>query len=295
MIGRIVRCFSKELRLIGVYAAVMALLFSGCYPEWKMARTFIASEKNVAILLLPANYVFKNNLKVKDLTGESNYSDWEKDSLMLANSQFLKQLSDSVFLETLVNSMIDEFEQLGFTVYMENTLDSFLFVENKAYIFNIAQVELEEHFTVHEARESIDEAVYVKKLDLNALSYNFWFELSEMNDATENPRLFYSSETINDVVSGYFAENMFTGEVKYRYQVSELDMEVVYRYADIFARKFAGYTFDHIMNQHLDDTWPPNKKRRYYMHYKRNSNTLDPAWEDRFIELDMEGNVMESQ
>lgn len=295
MIDQIVRHLNFINRPAWVILAFVLFLFSGCYPEWKLSRTYIDSEKNVAILLLPANYVFKNNLKNSKLADKSASDDWEKDSTLIANSEFLQKLSDSVFLETFVNSMIDEFEQLGLTVYMENRLDTFLFVEDKAYIFNIAQVELEELFSVHEARESIDEYVYVKKVDLNTLNYNFWFELSEMNDATENPKLFYGSETINDVISGYFTENIFTGKVAYKYHISEIDMEVVYRYADIFARKFAGYTFDYIMNDFLDENWPPTKKRRYFMHYKRENNTLDPAWGDRFIELDKAGNVIETR
>lgn len=262
------------------------LLISSCYPEWKMARSYIDSEEKESILVLPADYVFKQNLKVHEVTEKLEGDEWQKDSVLMANSRFLKEVSDSIFLESLINGMMEEFEALGYTVYMEDQLDSFLFIKSPAYIFNIAQIELEEHYTVHKDQEAIDDYVFYKKLDLNAVSYNLWFELTELNNEYENTKLLFASETINDVVSGYFTENIFTGEVKYKYNLNEIDLEVIYRYSDIFARRFAGYTFDYLMNESLDAHWPANKKRRYYMRYNRENNTLDPTWEDKFTVIE---------
>ncbi|MEZ5195931.1 MAG: hypothetical protein R2764_05905 [Bacteroidales bacterium] len=48
---------------------------------------------------------------------------WQVDSARMANSLFLQDISDSVFLETFINSMILEFEKLGFTIYTEAYID----------------------------------------------------------------------------------------------------------------------------------------------------------------------------
>ncbi len=262
------------------------IALTACYPEWRVARSYIDSDPEVSILILPTNYVFKKNLKVDELKQRDSLSNVQLDSAMMANSIFLRNISDSIFLENFVNSMIDEFMKLGYTVYTEQMLDSFLFVKTGAYILNIAQIELEEHYTVHEDKQEFDDYIYFKSVDLNAISYNFWFEMSAVNNDAEEHKLFYASETINDVVYGYFTENMFTGDIKYKYNISEIDEDIIYRYSAYFGRRFAGYTYDYLMNRYIEEHWPADKTLRFYMQYKRENNSLDPTINDRFMELD---------
>lgn len=269
-----------------LFLLLAAGLFPSCYPEWKLARSYIELEKDVSILVLPSNYVFKKNLKVDELKESESFSERELDSALIANSLFLSEVSDSVFLEQFVNSLIEEFILLGYQVYTEQTLDSFLFLKSPAYILNIAQIELEEHYNVHEDKQEFGDLVYFKNVDLNAISYNFWFELSELNGGEGERELFFASETINDVVFGYFTENIYTGDVKYKYNLDEIDLDIIYRYCSIFGQRYAGYTYDYLMNKYLDEHWPPDKRRRYYMQYKRDNNTLDPTLENKFIRLE---------
>jgi hypothetical protein len=269
-----------------IAALTVLLMLSSCYPEWKLARTFVSEGPESAILVLPANYVFKKNLKVDELENTTGLTDSEIDSALMANSLFLQKVSDSVFLETFINSLIQELDRLGFKVFLENQLDSILFAKTPAYLFNIAQIELEEHYSVHEDKETFGGFEYYKNVDLNAITYNFWFEISELNDEEGNRKLFFSSETINDVVFGYFTENLFTGEIKYKYTLDEIDLDILYRYAGIFGIRYAGYTFDYIMNEFITERWPPDKKRRFYMHYNPENNTLDPTLSERFVEME---------
>jgi hypothetical protein len=261
-------------------------LLASCYPEYKIARSYIDSQPDVSILILPTNYVFKKNLKVKEAGDIKEMNDMQQDSALMANSSFLKNISDSIVLETFINSMIIEFEKFGFKVYTEGQLESFLFINTPAYILNIAQIELEEHYNVHEDQQDMGDNTYYKSIDLNAISYNFWFELSELNNEKEDTKLLYASETINDVVFGYFAQNMFTGEVQYKYNVTEIDLDIIYRYCSIFGERNAGYTFDYLMNKYINENWPPDKYLRFYMQYKRQNNTLDPTINDKFVELE---------
>lgn len=268
--------------LIGI---ILPILLSSCYPELKIARAYIESNTDVSIMVLPTNFVFKKNLKTDNIKGLAKLTEPEKDSALLENSLFLKNISDSIFLETFINSLIIEFEKLGFQVFTESQLDSFLFISTPAYILNIAQIELEEHYTAHKDQQDFDDLTYYKSMDLNALTYNFWFEFSELNKETETLKLFYTAETIHDVVSGYFTENAFTGDVKYKYNLSEIDLDILYRYCDVFGKRYAGYTFDYLMNRYISNNWPADKKRRFYMHYKRANNSLDPTVSDRFIPM----------
>ena len=269
-----------------VFLSLATGLFTSCYPEWKLARSYIGQEKDISILVLPSNYIFKRNLKVDELKERDGLNEWELDSTLLSNSLFLNKLSDSIFLEHFVNSMIEEFIALNYQVYTEQMLDSFLFLKSPAYILNIAQIELEEHYNVHEDKQEIGDNVYFKKIDLNAISYNFWFELSGLNGGDGERELFFATETINDVVFGYFTENMFSGGIKYQYSLDEIDLDIIYRYCEILGQRYAGYAYDYLMNKYLDEHWPPDKKRRYYMQYKRENNTLDPTLNNRFTTLE---------
>ncbi len=233
-------------------------------------------------MILPIDYLFKTNLKTVDLEDTTGFSEWEIDSAMIANSLILKDISDSIFLETFINSLIMEFDKLGFKVYTENYIDSFLFFQTPAYIFNIAQLEIEEHSFEFEDSELIRGTEYYKKLQLNALTINSWLEISTLNGDDDGRWLFFADETIADIVDGYFGENLFTGGVKYNYRIIEMDEEIIYRYCELLGRRYAGYTYDYMMNEYIRQNFPSNKKLRFYMHYNRANKTLDPTEEDRF-------------
>lgn len=261
------------------------ILLSSCYPEYKLAKSYIDAEQDNSIMILPIDYLFKTNLKAIDIGDTSDMSEWEIDSTMLANSSILKEISDSVFLETFINSLIMEFEKLGFDVYTESYIDSFLFFQTPAYIFNIAQLELEEHEFEFQDSELIRGTEYYKKLQLNAITINSWLEISALNSDDEGRELFFADETIADIVDGYFGQNLISGNVKYNYRIIEMDAEIVYRYAEMLGRRYAGYTYDYLMNEYIKQNFPSNKKLRFYMHYNRENKTLDPADEDRFFEM----------
>ena len=250
------------------------ILLSSCYPEYKLAKSYIDAEQDNSIMILPIDYLFKTNLKAIDIGDTSDMSEWE-----------IKEISDSVFLETFINSLIMEFEKLGFDVYTESYIDSFLFFQTPAYIFNIAQLELEEHEFEFQDSELIRGTEYYKKLQLNAITINSWLEISALNSDDEGRDLFFADETIADIVDGYFGQNLISGNVKYNYRIIEMDAEIVYRYAEMLGRRYAGYTYDYLMNEYIKQNFPSNKKLRFYMHYNRENKTLDPADEDRFFEM----------
>ncbi len=237
-------------------------------------------------MILPVNYVFKENLKRSEAGDTTGMSSEAIDSLLLAKSVLLKDISDSIFLETFINSMMIEFEKLGFKVYNQSYADSFLYIRSPAYILNIAQILVEEHYNQYQDKEEIGDYEYFKTINQNALTFNFWFELGELNDEKQDPELFYSSETINDLVTGYFIENPFTGAVKYKYQISEIDLDIVYEYCNILGQRYAGYTYDYLMNKYINENWDSYREPYYYMHYKRYNNTLDPTEEEHFIEME---------
>jgi hypothetical protein len=232
-------------------------------------------------MIIPADYIFKNNLKLSETGDTTGKSGNQTDSLLMAKSLFLKDISDSVFLETFINSMIAEFEKLGIKVYVNNT-DTFLFLSSPAFVLNIAQLEVEETILNHKDTEDYEGTTYYKTIKTNAVNVNSWFELSWLNPKKEGRKLFFASETIADIVDGYFTQNLITGQVYYKYDIIEMDVDVIYRYCELLGIRYAGYTFDYLMNQYIISNFPQDRKIRYFMHYNRYYNTLDPTWDERF-------------
>jgi hypothetical protein len=259
------------------------LVLSSCYPEYKLGKAFIESKPDVSIMILPTDFVLKNNLKLDEIGETGNMSDQEIDSLALAKSLFLKEISDSVFLETYINSMISEFEKFGFKVFMDNAADSFLFFQSPSYILNLAQLQLEEGYNEFKDSDEFGGNTYFKTFKTNAVTFDTWLELTQLNPKKEGRKLFFASHTIADIVDGYFTENLLTGEIKYKYQIMEIDVDIIYQYCKVLGSRYAGYVFDYLMNDYIMTHFPAGKKRNFYMHFNRLNNTLDPTSEERFI------------
>jgi len=58
----------------------------------------------------------------------------------------MQYISDSAYLEHYLNTFITELRELGFSVYLDNSVDSFLRTQPQSYILNIPQIQLDEYY-----------------------------------------------------------------------------------------------------------------------------------------------------
>ncbi|MCD4734949.1 MAG: hypothetical protein K8R53_02805, partial [Bacteroidales bacterium] len=188
-----------------------------------------------------------------------------------------KDISDSIFLETYYNSFMGELEKYKINVFTQEYSDSFLFIKTPAYVLNIAQIEVEEYYLEQEDSQEYGSLVYYKTMYLDALSINTWLEIARLNADDEGRQVLYASRELSDYVDGYFTQNLITGDVRYKYNLSDVDIHDVYYYAAILGELHASWTFDHILNENIAENWPPEKKRRYYLHFNRKQGSFDPV------------------
>lgn len=240
-----------------------------------MARSFVEPEVKLSVLVLPVDYLFKVNHKRDTLTGYDNMSEAVMDSILMEESDFLKYISDSVFLERYINSFIKRLEEFGVQVYTEEFTDEFLFIQELAYTVNIAQLEIEEYYLEKEESQEISGLVYYKTMYLDAVTINSWFEVTQMNPVRQGREVLFASYELSDYLDGYFSENIFTGKVTYKYLLRELETEDIHEYAGHLGALYADYTFDYILNEYITDNYPPGKKRRFYMHYNPKSRSFE--------------------
>jgi hypothetical protein len=172
-------------------------------------------------------------------------------------------------------------------VYSSDQIVEFLTLGNHAYQVHLAQIEVEESIYPFRAEEVFfDSVLYFEDFDLDKVSLNSWFEISKLNDIQAENLVLYATDFVNQELEGRFTSNVFTGEVKFKYNLSPLALEDVYTLAAVAGERYANYIFDFIMNQYIYLNFPDDKVPNVYLSYDQNRKLLVPAGDRRFLFLD---------
>ena len=276
--------FHFKYYLLTLYCSLFVVLMASCSMEKKLGQTFVKSPPEIDLQLFTPDVLFKFNHKGEEIEGFKALSDSQQDSALDVNSKFLQYVDDSIYLENYMNSFIEELRSLGFDVFLDHSVDSFLQGKPQSYVVNISQVQLDEYkFPVVDS-EPVEDTVYTKTFQLNAVDASVWFELSKINTPKPQKTLLYSSFTASDGFEGKFLINSFTLDVQYRYKVDSLRLKDIYELSDYAGRKDASYLFDFFMNQYIAFHFPKGMEPLYYLHYDRFHGTLTPT-EDEKMEV----------
>jgi hypothetical protein len=275
-------------RILKYLVFTLALLsMAGCTVEQKLATRFTQARIVDDFLLIEPDLVFKYNLKTYEFPGIDTLPEAARDSVMIANSLFLPDIDDSLFIRTYSDSFFKAIGSYGMSIYPENYLDTFLLTGRKAIIIHLAQLSLEEYVHPYESEEVInDEIVVIDDIDLNALNYNVWIELSYLNEEGRHQVLFGSDFLLDDL-EGILKQYLFTGETRFDYTIDTITTSKIYAFAGEFGKKTAGYLYDYYLNRYVDENLPKDYQfERYYYHYdpeKKRAYPVDPA--NSLIEL----------
>jgi len=274
-----IRVFSL---IIFVIACTGLLSLPSCLPERKVANTFIESAHGLNLLVIPPDYVFKYNHKGESVEGFSALTQSQQDSALWASSRYMQYLSDSVILENYMNVFISELRSCGFNVYLEDAVDSFMTGKPQSYVVDISQMQLDEYFYPLEDEDNFNDTVYYKRINLNAVDFSCWFDLSKANTENAKKTVLYSTATSYDSFEGRFYNDIFTGAVHYKYNIDSLTVKDVYAMATYLGKKHAGYLYDFFMNQYIAKHMPDGMQMQDYYHYDHTRQSFAPAYDDRF-------------
>jgi hypothetical protein len=271
------------------YLVVLTVfLLTGCNVEQKLAKTFVSTAKPSEYLLLRPTVILKYNLKDFEIPGIDTLTGYPKDSTLLANSLFLKDINDSLFIQSFTSGLMENLESYGATVVLEDSLDTLMEQQGYPYIINIAQFSLEEYIHPYSRDEEVyDEIITIDGIDLDAINYNLWLELSHMNTEKKN-KILFASDYLLDNLHGTLKQNLLSGKYSFDYTIDTITMPEIYEFAKRFGRKAAMYLFDYLMNDYIGEKLPENYPfDRYYYHYDPQRKLYYPIGEeDRFIELE---------
>lgn len=269
-------------------ALLVLLTLAGCTLEQKLARNFVENGVKDDFILMQPDFIFKYNLKTYEIEGMDALSESEKDSLLLDKTIYLKQIDDSAFIQYFVTGFFDYCKKLGLHAFPQNYLDTFMADGKQAYVINIAQFTLEEYVHPYSSDEEINDEVYtIENIDLNAINYNVWLELSALN--TENKRkVLFSSNSLMDELNGVLMQHIFSGETRYNYSIDTITMTQVYGFAMTFGQEVANKFYDYILNWYIDKELPYDYQyEHYYYHYDPEKHSIYPIdHNEALIELD---------
>lgn len=269
-----------------ILLAMVMVLLSSCGLERKLAKEFVTGTDSISVLIIPPDFIFKTNLKTWSIGDVQGLDETEKNRLLLDSSKFLKFVSDTLFINRYIGALESELSTFGIRIFHQDELTDFLSVKNMAYQVSLPQLELEEGIYEYRAEEIFDSTVYYEDFALDQVSVNSWFEITKLNDAQAVNNVLYASDYVSEGLEGRFTQNIFTGEIRFKYNIFPIESENIYTLAAVAGERYAGYIFDYIMNQYIYMNFPEDRQPATYLRYDPDANVFYPAGDDRFIFLD---------
>ncbi len=269
---------------LSILVLAMIVLFStSCHSQKRLARESLVAFNPPPVLLLFPDFIFKTNNKPLDISGLETMTQDQLDSVRYYNSSFLQFVQDSQLVANLADALVYELQQYGFEVFTENELDSFFRIDRPAYVFSLAQAELEEgRETVTESDVFDDTLLYYKQFDLQLVRFNLWYEINPVNSGDEKPVVVFSSFFVQDRLKGRFWRHPLFLDVDYKYRLMEVRLDDVYGLASYAGGKSASYLFDHFFNQ-VHRSRVRSDSSHIYWHYNRLNNSIRPAGDNKFV------------
>lgn len=256
----------------------LIIVLCSCNFEKKFAREFIKNDSTRTVMVIPPDYVFKTSLKQEEAEEYSNFN-WDQiDSLLYEKSLFLRNISDSAFIENYYNAFRTELQYHGYSVFSPDSIIPFLSGNPDAYIFNLAQIEIEEYIKEELEEEEVNGQIRSKVVELNGINVNSWIEISSLNE-DENNELIFSSIFLLEEEVGVFRINYFKNKVNYFSLRDSLFVNEINQMASLTGYLYAANTFNYFMNQYIDKRMKEAGKWRsdIYYYYNRQGRYLSIA------------------
>ncbi|MDO9257641.1 MAG: hypothetical protein Q7U54_19145 [Bacteroidales bacterium] len=268
-------------RYLVLSSVLLILLLVGCSPERKLARNYVKNHKGNGVLIVPLYELYKDNLSISFDTAVK-YSPEQFDSIAWAQSCYIQHISDSLYLTSFTNSMINQLTVNGYDVYVDGSSDVFLSLPDPKWVVQIAQLQLnEEHSQNYYEMYSVETGEpFTEGLRINQVSLNSWLEVSRAN--TTNKQVLYLSGYIQDDIKRGINISLMEGSVGLEQIRDSMKVNDVYRMASDMGQKHADMLFDYFMNDYIRDNLPAGIVNRQYFHFDRKSNSLKSGLKERF-------------
>jgi hypothetical protein len=248
--------------------------------ERKLALQFVETEApDYPVMLVPPDILYTFNLKAPPL---GKYSDI--DSALYFSSKYIQYISDSAFLENYFSSFVEQSKATRLDIFFPTDLESFLNTKKPAYIVHFAQMELTEDTAVFGVEEKINNRPRKKHIPYHTISLSTWFDIN-MKDSL-NGYTYFDEQYLADDIFGSFEQELWSLDIKYEYEIVEMEQEDIYAFAKYMGKSHAQYLFDLMLNSYIYMKLPEERKRGFmYLHYNSDYKSIEVA-EEAFIMLE---------
>lgn len=248
--------------------------------ERKLALQFVETEApDYPVMLVPPDILYTFNLKAPP---RGNYSNI--DSALYFSSKYIRSISDSAFLENYFQSFAEQSKAYGLDIFFPPDLETFLNTEKPAYIVHFAQMELAEDTALFGVEEKIDNRPLKKRIPYHTISLSTWFDIN-MKDSL-NGYTYFDEQYLADEIFGSFEQELWSLDIKYEYEIVEMEQEDIYAFAKYMGKSHAQYLFDLMLNSYIYMKLPEERKRGFmYLHYNSDYKSIEVA-EEAFIMLE---------
>ncbi len=261
---------------------ITLLLFGGliaCASSLQLANRFVVEETDIHVLVLPPGQLIKTFLpEHPDSIASREIPEVDEDQI-----RFVNEVVDSIYTGRFMESMAHYLDRFYINIYGVEELDEFFQLDQPAYIFLIAQMELLEyrHTELFSARDG--DVYYVRREPITVLENNTWFEFLKLHDADFGMKVLFSVQATSDHVEGRFIKRR-SGDVLFdadRYPLTQNDL---YDLAYFAGKQNAQNIFDYLMNIYVEKKMG-GKPHRYYR-YDVDRHAIEPVDQPGFIEIE---------
>jgi len=236
------------------FVFITLIISNGCYLEKKIGKEFVNNADSISLLILEPDLVLKSNIKI-DKSDSLNKTD------------LLKSLDGTPIAEIFMSELKKQLLSYGMKVYTSSRIDTFFTLPPPAFLFNIAQLEVEAYDYPFKDKLVTDSLIYTQEFLLNAFNFNTWFEFSELN-SERKPEVLFSNFYINDNITGNFKVNLISDDVTYVYDRKDLapdDLLYLIKYA---GKTNADYIFNYLLNNYVNEKLKGKTNDKYFYYYK---------------------------
>ena len=270
-----------------LHKAIIILLMLGgliaCASSLQLANRFVVEETDIHVLVLPPGQLIKSFLPVHpDSLETADIPEVDEEQI-----RFVNEVVDSIYLARFMEGMSHYLDRFYITKYGIEDMDEFFKLDQPAYIFMIAQMELLEyrHTELFSARDG--GVHYLRREPITVLENNTWFEFLKLHDADFGMKVLFSVQATSDHVEGRFIRRR-SGDVLFdadRYPLTQADM---YDLAYFAGKQNAQNIFDYLMNMYVEKKMGRTPER--YYQYDVDMHSIQPADQPGFIEIEQAEN-----
>lgn len=264
-----------------LFIFLFTVLLASCSVERKLGKEYLKRYHTQSVMLIPANFLYRyNSGAVVDTLA---YKSPEiQDSIAFEQSVFLKNISDSLFLERFTNSLINGLSQQGYDVILDASADIFFSRPHPAWIIDLKQLQLEENYSIAYLYTDTENEYRQVPYKLFSVSLNAWIETSPVNNSETRKQLLFAGMGIEESVKTVYNFSLFTGEFLPSYSFDPIRLNDVYRMASRSGQIHAQMLFDYFINDYIRRNMPKGSAARTTLHYNPKSRSLSATPVDRY-------------